>query len=109
MSHPCEGHDCDHCYLCEVVGVCCATVPPRQWVQPVAADLQAERFRQLVVQEAPGRFTLAELVQIEAEALALGAASLGAPAALLAAPAAEPTSTPRQKEAVRVTVPRPLQ
>jgi hypothetical protein len=35
-THPCHGHldSCDHCYLCDVVGVCCASVPP-----PVRADL----------------------------------------------------------------------
>lgn len=27
MSHPCDGHACDHCYLCDVVGICCASVP----------------------------------------------------------------------------------
>lgn len=26
MSHPCDGHPCDHCYLCDVVGICCMTV-----------------------------------------------------------------------------------
>lgn len=26
MTHPCAGHPCDHCFLCDVVGVCCQTV-----------------------------------------------------------------------------------
>lgn len=25
-SHPCSGHDCDHCTICEIHGICCATV-----------------------------------------------------------------------------------
>jgi hypothetical protein len=26
MTHPCADHPCDHCYLCDVVGICCQTV-----------------------------------------------------------------------------------
>src|ERR1700691_4954968 len=31
--HPCDGHPCDHCYICDVVGVCCTTVTPSQRVR----------------------------------------------------------------------------
>ena len=23
--HPCAGHACDHCYTCDVLGICCST------------------------------------------------------------------------------------
>lgn len=26
-SHPCAGHSCDHCFSCEVLGICCLTAP----------------------------------------------------------------------------------
>lgn len=28
MSHPCSGHACDHCTTCDVLGICCASIPP---------------------------------------------------------------------------------
>ena len=27
MTHPCADHPCDHCYSCDVLGVCCASAP----------------------------------------------------------------------------------
>lgn len=37
-THPCSDHlhDCDHCYLCDAQGICCASVPPA-----VRTDLHA--------------------------------------------------------------------
>lgn len=25
MPHPCADHACDHCYTCDVLGICCST------------------------------------------------------------------------------------
>jgi len=33
MTHPCADHPCDHCYLCDVVGICCQTVPTAARIQ----------------------------------------------------------------------------
>ena len=31
--HPCADHPCDHCYLCDIVGICCQTVPHAARIQ----------------------------------------------------------------------------
>lgn len=25
-AHPCAGHSCDHCYICDHLGICCGSV-----------------------------------------------------------------------------------
>ncbi len=68
MSHPCSGHACDHCYLCDVVGVCCASVPVE-----VAARLIADTQRpdyQLgpaIAAEAESTVSLRALIRGEAQ------------------------------------------
>jgi hypothetical protein len=27
-ARPCADHSCDHCYICDVLGICCLTIPP---------------------------------------------------------------------------------
>lgn len=66
MSHPCDGHACDHCYLCDVVGVCCATVPSAGAAQASCTDGNA--FRDAVVQEAGDRAGLRQLMQLDSAA-----------------------------------------
>lgn len=79
MSHPCEGlHPCDHCFLCDVVGVCCMSVSAEQRAQLEAkARAQLDQLRQAIVCEADTTFSLAELMQIEAERQVIGAPPLG--------------------------------
>lgn len=45
--HPCDGHGCDHCYICDTLGICCGTVPGAQ--------------RQILLGAAPPSNGLAEL------------------------------------------------
>jgi hypothetical protein len=26
MTHPCDGHSCDHCFVCDHIGVCCSSL-----------------------------------------------------------------------------------
>jgi hypothetical protein len=59
MSHPCDGHACDHCYLCDVVGICCATVPHAA----VRFSTPESRLREAIVQDAAGVRGLAQLIQ----------------------------------------------
>lgn len=70
MTHPCDGHlaSCDHCYLCDVVGICCASVS-----SGLRAQIEASRacsYTELtaaITQDAglvPG---LRDLVRLEAE------------------------------------------
>jgi hypothetical protein len=62
MTHPCDGHDCDHCYLCDVVGVCCATVLP-----PAAAASAScahdSRLHDAIVAEATTGSASGDLIQ----------------------------------------------
>ena len=67
MTHPCEGHACDHCYLCDVVGVCCAAVPEGVSVDSWSDD----RLRDAVVVDAASTASLIELVHIDAARPAL--------------------------------------
>jgi hypothetical protein len=73
MSHPCADHPCDHCYLCDVVGICCQTVAG---TAPVAATTPAapaivridpdEALRQAILAEQhEGRPILADLIRAE--------------------------------------------
>ena len=65
-GHPCDGHACDHCYLCDVVGVCCSTVPAADR-EAVAEEHQArERFRAAIASDAEARVSLTRLVHLDA-------------------------------------------
>ena len=87
MSHPCDGHACDHCYLCDVVGICCATVPSAAHTSSSLSDAQADAaVRSAVVDERDRLPSLSVLVRIEA-ARALPPAS--EPAALLPPPSTD--------------------
>ena len=87
MTHPCDGHDCDHCYLCDVVGICCATVPAA--ASSSSADLRPEdTLRQDIRDEAADSIGLSQLIQIE---VSVQLSPSSAPAAL--PPGTEPTNT----------------
>lgn len=60
MSHPCDGHPCDHCYLCDVVGICCATVP--HGATAPASVLCDQRRRDAVVDSASSGVNLTQLI-----------------------------------------------
>lgn len=68
MTHPCDGHQCDHCYLCDVVGICCQTISPEPRAQ-LEADDGAQRgwLRAAIVLEAGTVPSLRELVRRDAE------------------------------------------
>jgi hypothetical protein len=103
MSHPCVDHlaSCDHCYLCDVVGVCCATISPAQRAQLEAGDsAQRERLYAAITQDAGTVPSLPELMRRDARhSRALSAAArLG----LDPAPTADPLSHDSRKEALHV-------
>lgn len=79
MSHPCDGHPCDHCYLCDVVGICCMTVAGTAPVAPAITDPD-EALRQAIRIERRTVPSLADLVRLEGEP------SSSPPPALLPAP-----------------------
>ena len=103
-AHPCTGHACDHCYCCDVLGICCATIPAEQRARLEAGHhTQAEALHAAIVQEAGSVPSLGELVRLDARRSSLGellpaAARLG----VLAAPAADPLPIDSRKEAVHV-------
>jgi len=106
MTHPCDGHPCDHCYTCDVLGVCCATVSPGQ---PRQSETQArsERLHKAIILEAGTVPGLADLVRLDAERQrspkSLPMSSLlGLPNAN-----AEHIPTDSRKEAIRVLASRP--
>jgi hypothetical protein len=105
MSHPCDGHACDHCYLCDVVGVCCLTVATGRKTHDQSA-VASNVLRAAIVADAETVPGLPELVRLEARQYPVGlvaASRLG----LLAAPFAGPIPNSRQ-EAQRVSIPRTL-
>lgn len=66
-EHPCADHPCDHCYVCDVLGVCCASVSPDQRAQLEANDLaQRERLHLVIVSEAGTVPSLVSLVSADA-------------------------------------------
>lgn len=109
MTHPCEGHlaSCDHCYLCDVAGVCCASVSREQRAQLEAS--RGEPYAGLaatIVQETGLAPNLGELVRLSHEAQ--HPHQLAAPA-LLAPPSVSGERFPNdsRKEASRVLSSRP--
>ena len=67
-SHPCDGHSCDHCFLCDVVGICCMTISPEQNARLEADDrAQRERLRLAIGLEVVTVPSLGELVRLDVE------------------------------------------
>jgi hypothetical protein len=100
-AHPCADHPCDHCYCCEVIGICCQKISAEQRARFEADDrAQRDRLHAAIAQEARRTPSLPELVrQDAAHPRALSAATrLG----LCPAPAADPLSYDSRKEAVHV-------
>jgi hypothetical protein len=103
-GHVCSGHACDHCYWCDVLGICCATIPAEQRARLEAGHhAQPDALHAAIVQEAGTVASLGELVRLDAErsssgALLPAATRLG----LLAAPAADPLPFDSRKEPVHV-------
>lgn len=106
--HPCIDHPCDHCYLCDVVGVCCTTVTPSQRAR-LEAEHRAEpidRLHAVILQDAGTVPSLPELVRLEARQYPAGlvaASRLG----LLKASLIDPVLNSR-KEPAHVAISRTL-
>jgi hypothetical protein len=66
MAHPCDGHPCDHCYTCDVLGVCCATVSPGQPRQS-EAQARSKRLHEAIILEARTVPGLTDLIRRDAE------------------------------------------
>jgi hypothetical protein len=106
-NHPCDSHACDHCYLCDVVGICCMTVSSGQ-----RAQLEAEHrtgssdwLHAAILADAQHVPAFADLVRLDAlsRTIALPASiSLG----LLAAPSPDPLHhDAREEDIVVVAIP----
>lgn len=96
-SHPCDGHVCDHCYLCDVVGVCCSSVSAaerqqleaslRQRLNPLYSAvrrdvIQAKALHDAIVQDASAEVGLRELVQRDGLSAARSSVPLTLPASV---------------------------
>lgn len=98
--HPCSGHPCDHCYLCDVLGICCLTVPTTQPPGVAAASPKVpDVLHDAVVQDATAAPSLSQLVR--AEGVRPRLAGL-----LLPGPSAAPIHDHSGKETVRVLAAR---
>ena len=104
-AHPCADHPCDHCYCCDVIGICCQKISTEQRARLEAgAEAPEDRLRAAIVQAASAVPSLSELVR----------QTTGQPAALSAtvrlhlsaAPAADLLSPDPRKEAIRVLLAR---
>lgn len=60
-DHPSSDHPCDHCYLCDVVGICCATISVEQCIQ-IEGHIRHEFdcLRQATITKASSTPTLAD-------------------------------------------------
>lgn len=103
-SHPCADHPCDHCYLCDVVGICCGSVSSAQREQLEAGDpTQRERLYLAIAQGTGMAPSLPELVRQEAGLLP-ASMRLG----LCAPPAPDPSLHDSRKEADLHVIPARL-
>jgi hypothetical protein len=50
--HPCAGHACDHCHLCDVEGICCASVSTSDVPGLVADAALVDRLRSALAEDA---------------------------------------------------------
>ncbi len=98
-GHPCADHPCDHCYLCDVVGICCASVASGQPAARLEADdrAQPEGLRAAIAQDAGTVPSLPELVRQDAGSPRV--LSAAARLSLRPAPTADPLSHNSRKEA----------
>ena len=105
MTHPCADHSCDHCYLCDVVGVCCMTISPdvRRQLETEHRTGPSDRLHAAILQDAGIAPNLSELVRLEARQYPAGLVSTARPG-LLVAP--NPLSPDSRKEAIYVHAPR---
>jgi hypothetical protein len=103
VGHCCAGHPCDHCYLCDVIGICCMTVSTEQRAR-LEAHVQTEllRLRQAIICEAAAKPSLA--AHLRSDMRHLPAAGLLAPAPLPLL--ADPPILDQRRENVHVLVPR---
>lgn len=76
--HPCAGHDCDHCWVCDDLGVCCAQVPNiKAYMSPdhftpaqTPAEKLAEELKAAVMADS-GALSMVELVRLDIEVRAV--------------------------------------
>jgi len=69
--HPCANHiaSCDHCYCCDVLGICCAGLTAGQRARLEASAQAPDRLRAALTEDAQHVVSLPELVRQEAQAL----------------------------------------
>jgi hypothetical protein len=95
--HPCADH-LDHCYSCDFLGICCASLLPAQReLLAASAPARWDRLRAAIAQDAETVPSLPELVRQEARLLP-ASVRLG----LCAAPTADPVSHDSRKEPIHV-------
>jgi hypothetical protein len=107
MTHPCDGHACDNCTICQA-GYCCGSITTEQRAQIEAATNSASdaRLRNAIEQECGSQLSIAELVSQDAAQQRTTSRAAGPPL-LLPAPTTSPDLTEPRKEAVYVVPPRP--
>jgi hypothetical protein len=97
--HCCDGHPCDHCYSCDVLGVCCQTMGAAQHRssdarRPVAPSV----LHDAIVRDAKTATSLRHRIQLGTMRSSV--------AALLPGQLAEPPATETRKDPIRVIATR---
>lgn len=100
MTHPCAGHmaSCDHCYLCEILKICCASVPAGQRMRLEAEHRAQHDLRVAIAKEAETTPSLGALVAADAEHDRSTHALPAAPTAELPPITDQPVYTDSRKE-----------
>lgn len=101
-GHPCAGHACDHCYVCDGLGVCCGSISPELRAQLEAA--RPDPLREAIKQDAGSVLSLCALVRRDAERY-LPQPVIGRPA-LAAAPSGDLPINDVTTEVIHVHAPR---
>lgn len=106
MTHPCDGHACDNCAICQA-GYCCGrlTAEQRAQIEAGATSPTDKRLREAIEQEHGSQPSIAELVRRDA-AERHSVAVPADPILALPAPAPTPEPTETRKEPVYVVPPR---
>ena len=107
MSHPCAGHmaTCDHCFCCEKLHICCATIPivVRERLEADVAPPPDPLYAAVLAHAKTVR-SLPELVR--QEAARAGALPASSRLGLLSGRLAEPIPSDSRKEAIHAIPPR---
>jgi hypothetical protein len=67
VIHPCSDHPCDHCYTCDVLGICCSTISSGlHALYETGGEIQRDRLHDAMNDETGPPPSLPEMICREA-------------------------------------------